>query len=173
MCNYCLFSLHLCLITMLPKLYGAKTNDCTLCCGTNTMTQSSWCSRTAAIMNNTHLLSGHQTWKSMGAKENQSRQFAFCLETNSFIVCLSTMRLYMTGCTLPLFSGGLNLMSCKRHKVSWAWYLKCSDYLLFSDTGWATHPSKAILNKCHTVVCLFLRERTGQDHGLNCVQYAL
>lgn len=137
MCNYCSLSLHLCLITMLPMLYGAKTDDCTLCCDTNTMTQSSSCSRTAAITNNTHLLSGLQTWESMGVKENQSRQFIFCLETNSFIVCLSTKRLYMTRCTLLLFSGGLNLMSCAGHNVSWAWYLKCSDYLLFRDTGWA------------------------------------
>lgn len=63
-CNYCSFSqfsLHLCPTTMLPELYGVKTDDCTLGCDTNTMTQSSSCSRTAAIMNNTELLSGHQT----------------------------------------------------------------------------------------------------------------
>lgn len=118
---------------MLPRICRVKMDDCTLCCDSNTTTQSSSCS--------SHVMS----WESVGTKENQSRQLAFCLETNTSTVCLLKRRLNMTGCSLPLFNSGFNLMSS-------TWNFLSLVFKTPSITGCGSFQGRAE----HTSNCLFV-----------------
>lgn len=119
---------------MLPRLCGVKMDECTLCCDTNTMIQSPSCSRTAAMMNNTHLLPGHQTCEShweptktkagswLSALKQMAPLFAFL--KGDFIwqdvLCLCSVEVWIW---------------CHGQEVSWAWYSKHTER--FSVVQWS------------------------------------